>query len=816
MEANFGQQTTEAPQVQNFATPKEGVVERPAFLEGLTGLFETAEDLLVSRNAAKGEQTLADFTNRQLLVADALEQGRIQSSLHARTMMRTNLIAAIEANPALAGDLVKAQSSILSLSGGAAIVDEGSREEQLRFAREEQLINSNLMGHDATEEEFQLADRTAQIAEQAQIRHTERMNTIDAQLKNIQLSSEQRKALEAEREAETRRFMVDTAPATFQSVKNQYLDVLSGAGSETEKVQAIEDLHTQFLSQTTALVGNLSDHESSALLKPFELLQEQFIRRARGEDSDSELQRNIQRSLDLQKRIALSDPTTARLAVASELFNDQILLRTIVNADQRVFDSALNFLSGNTEENQESPPSPFTADNPTQSGFEMYFDSVVRGLNSGDESMKGEAGVHMLNLLNSFEEFEGLLRKDATTGITPVRLLASPEFLEARRANPEQFNNIDGAVDVLKRHYGDEVWGMVRNEFRENNIQLPPAEQAGGFGMMGGVGTEQTAVGTTLQIKNAVQVRTSDSGMEFFTQSDEPSIQREAQRLNRELKPVINNTIKAFAHLEGHSNYGQSWETVQQDLLSGQSPNNAAQDPSDNLTLRDFQTGAGVLDQAMTEGGFVGTGDFSNANTPMEVAASFNGFTETEHRSVLSRFIEQTTGGHIDPLKTAWCAAFVNAALGAKGIEGTGRLNARSFLEGGDPVSDPVQGDVVVFSRGAPSGWQGHVGFYAGPSEREGFIRVLGGNQGDKVSVRDYPINRLLGYRRYDIDQDAVPTSQPSPEDAIIEANGGNPQDTPSFRDEAEAQAALDRGAISVGDITIINGQAVRIEDNGS
>ena len=98
--------------------------------------------------------------------------------------------------------------------------------------------------------------------------------------------------------------------------------------------------------------------------------------------------------------------------------------------------------------------------------------------------------------------------------------------------------------------------------------------------------------------------------------------------------------------------------------------------------------------------------------------------------------------------ETAWCAAFVGAMLRRAGLPHTGELNARSYLDWGRPVrlEDAEIGDVVVFWRGSPDSWQGHVGFYDG-QDGDG-IRVLGGNQGNQVNVNRYPADRLLGVRR--------------------------------------------------------------------
>lgn len=98
--------------------------------------------------------------------------------------------------------------------------------------------------------------------------------------------------------------------------------------------------------------------------------------------------------------------------------------------------------------------------------------------------------------------------------------------------------------------------------------------------------------------------------------------------------------------------------------------------------------------------------------------------------------------------ETAWCAAFVGAMIERSGGNSTRKLNARSYLEWGEPVelADAKEGDIVVFSRGDPNGWQGHVGFFV---KRVGtHIEVLGGNQSNQVNKQRYPVSRLLSVRR--------------------------------------------------------------------
>lgn len=87
-----------------------------------------------------------------------------------------------------------------------------------------------------------------------------------------------------------------------------------------------------------------------------------------------------------------------------------------------------------------------------------------------------------------------------------------------------------------------------------------------------------------------------------------------------------------------------------------------------------------------------------------------------------------------------WCAAFVGAMLSRAGVKPSGDLMARSYLHWGQALEKPRLGCIVVFKRGAPP--SGHVAFYIGPG-----ITVLGGNQGDAVTIGTFRPASVLGYR---------------------------------------------------------------------
>jgi len=96
---------------------------------------------------------------------------------------------------------------------------------------------------------------------------------------------------------------------------------------------------------------------------------------------------------------------------------------------------------------------------------------------------------------------------------------------------------------------------------------------------------------------------------------------------------------------------------------------------------------------------------------------------------------------------TAWCSAFVNWVAKKSGNEYSGKLNARSWLDVGEPIEGFHDiGDVVILWREDPLSWKGHVGLFI--RETKSSIYVLGGNQDNRVCIKPYPRARLLGYRR--------------------------------------------------------------------
>jgi len=113
------------------------------------------------------------------------------------------------------------------------------------------------------------------------------------------------------------------------------------------------------------------------------------------------------------------------------------------------------------------------------------------------------------------------------------------------------------------------------------------------------------------------------------------------------------------------------------------------------------------------------------------------------------KYFEEIGETWVQSEETAWCSSFMNWVALKAGRERSGALNARSWLNVGQHIDNPIPGDVVVLWRESKESWKGHVGIFVAQTEED--IYCLGGNQSDRVQISLYPKGRILGYRRLNL-----------------------------------------------------------------
>ena len=129
----------------------------------------------------------------------------------------------------------------------------------------------------------------------------------------------------------------------------------------------------------------------------------------------------------------------------------------------------------------------------------------------------------------------------------------------------------------------------------------------------------------------------------------------------------------------------------------------------------------------------------------MYVARSYLGVKEIKgpkHNTVILGWLDDL-GAWWREDESAWCGLLPAVSFRKAGYPIPKLyMRAKAWLDWGQRLTIPVYGCVVVFDRAGG----GHVGFVVGV-DPDGNPWVLGGNQGDAVTIAKFDKARVLGYR---------------------------------------------------------------------
>lgn len=161
------------------------------------------------------------------------------------------------------------------------------------------------------------------------------------------------------------------------------------------------------------------------------------------------------------------------------------------------------------------------------------------------------------------------------------------------------------------------------------------------------------------------------------------------------------------------------------------------------------QAEVGRLDEAIDAAlGIAAAPSAAGAGEPpwLAVARSLLGTREIpgpSHNGFIAKGWARLGAGWFNDDETPWCGFFVAHCIDAAGLPYPGKgmfARAKAWLDWGKE-SRPVLGAVAVFGRAGG----GHVGFVVGESAGE--LYILGGNQGNAVTITPIAKGRLLGFR---------------------------------------------------------------------
>lgn len=796
MAIDFGNTIMEgqiAPSVQVQAPVQDNTAA--VFGDALQSVGNTAGKIfgtMIAGNIANERAgILSEVNNRWLDIADAVDQGAL-SQQQARMLIRQSFREYTANDPTLYEDLNKLHATFLTSSGMGHIIDEGTPEQQAFDA-------------------IRLESAKLGITIDQYMQQQAAMNELSILNKRVEYMQAQGNLITERDKLDGINISTNLARTSYPIAQAQVQDAMRRIEANPNlKPQIVQELNDWFgaqISQWQALTGPMN---IDYIVTPVAGLRDTFNSWANDTVSTANMQATITNTQVKYDLMYQTNPDIARWITEASILNDVGLADSmgqhLWNRDsiQKLFE--------NIGPNARKPADLFDGSEASTiviSNTRQMASSLIKSTN---EEARREFLTHISRMIdgvytNSIGVDDPLTFKNIIEelGSHEVRaFIDSMGGIDSRYATQ--------ATDVIRQQYESALLPAMQNVwYQENTFHLSntPGGITAPDRFGSNLSLSSQIASGSLLTSEVAEPRWNGSAVEFMVKEqyrDVPEITAFVRDLNtgsNSLAIPLNNLINVYSTMTGQqpadvykndlewrifgvSTEGQSQTNVTAPSISdrtNQLLNDTAldnvqpfrQDGLDaiqqvlgqadparsvealsyvasptSLTMADFNGSVENVVQVIRQTQAKDAQMMANATSPIEVAAGYLGLSEERNNDnvTLSRFIRTAAGIDIDPAKTAWCAAFIDAVLHASGQGGgTGKLNARSYLDWGTPVTTPVRGDVVVISRGNPNGWEGHVGFFEGYDEN-GNIRILGGNQSNQVSVQSYPADRLLGFRR--------------------------------------------------------------------
>ncbi len=556
--ADFSTPTSQT--IESHTTVKQGV-QTPSVFGAVKDIFDAGAGLVTDVFESKGQQAVSDFTQQNLAIVDAVDQGNLKSPA-GRTRMRNNLSQAIAANPHLEAEL---WASFKNVTGSSPTIQTGGRAEQESNRMRGQLIQAGMIGLDATNEEMIEANtyfvQEVAAAEKFRIQQ----QTLDAQEAAGRLTAAEASAAGAAAQAE---FFRAGQPAQIFKTRNEIAILLGGQGTEAEKVQAIDGLEQEFLNLSAGMAAGMNKQQSTYLYAPFNMMFDNAREQATGVLSDAEVVRRNERTLSAVESQALMDPDMAKIAVGQKLFGAFIE----GNVSAQMWGKVGTWMAQN-DPSTSGNGNPFTTGVQSPEVIKGVLDTLSTGMDSKDPEVVASATAQFTHLLEGVTMHAPSIEKDPLAAQTLVEYMATPKFLKMAKQT-DTGDMLPQAAQVIGMHYSSEVFGMADREFTRASVAYVPAGTEIPEGaptdnltdfIVGTTGDFPLAVGST---KSLIRAEAVPNGVRFVA-IDPKNIGTvdEARRLNRELAPVINQTVKAAAHLKGVTDYQKEFESLMGEYL---------------------------------------------------------------------------------------------------------------------------------------------------------------------------------------------------------------------------------------------------------
>lgn len=545
---------------------------------------------------------VADFTQQQLKVAQAVDQGKM-SSAEAQTRLRSNFYQAIGNNPTIVDQLTEAHKTIIGTDTLGKNVADGTPAEQLERKLKGEAASAGWIKPGMTEQDSDLALSKYQQMKQGEQLLSQTQAQLTLERGKIGLVNDKLQTQQAKQSLATGSITQQTARLNLQektsqvssqhaigqiqdgynykfatdlnAIRTQYDNGPKDAKSKVAYQQQIDNLLANVTQNVSGIGRSAGSDYINNVLTPMKMRADSLKSYVSGDLDSKALETTFNNALAVQKVNITGDPKVAKtLAISS-------LVRNIGGSFQEGLDATVLKIIG-TNGQHDSPsttPGGNPQDAPTTNlttthlddakSVDTYLGAMKVGLShraSGQVSQKdgslGELQTNMSSILKSIDYYQSAVKNPKQLNKV-IDFLASPEYGQFASSEDGKLTEQDAknASLILERDYTATVTPLLQKEYRSSVTGSEPISggQFAGLEMRNNeLGVASGAKTDTVQqtikpvfVGSGITFRPNDPG-------DKDAVAK-AKDLNSKVAPIVNKLVRMDAHLQGNTNYKKVW-----------------------------------------------------------------------------------------------------------------------------------------------------------------------------------------------------------------------------------------------------------------
>ena len=495
-------------------------------------------------------KAIASFSQSQLALADAVDQGRI-SSQEARMRMRANFSEVIANNPALFNELAKTHNTIVTTSGLGKVVQEGTAQEQRQLKLRDDALAAGFGRTDGTVSEADMAEFLEFDRAQSQLEQMAKIQSVHSTSLTID---------DKVQEAESRRALSSFAAKSIPIARNriealiQNFNPKSASPEELNQFQfAVNQLSSEVRALGTRISGGRNSEYVNQLLAPFQGMADYAIDYSNGKITADQLQNRLSSMKAFAEINFLQDnEDIARAAPVFEMLKgidgaaSFIRGKRVFSALQEAFDGKRMDIDGMTSEDIQ---------NLSEATNRVNKDAVQGSQFNTEENLSFGAEATNKQFLEGLARSEDL---DSEQLVGVLKHLSDPRFGAYMEENGQIMEaSADRAFQAINNTYLDSIRASLFSEYQ--NVSIVPGAGPGpgsrARNIQEFIEPVFGAAGIGFRVRPDVEL---PQGASFSELSG--NLNSLVRSLNRSLAPKINTVNRALAHMTRSRDYKKTWE----------------------------------------------------------------------------------------------------------------------------------------------------------------------------------------------------------------------------------------------------------------